>query len=110
MRDVTAMMIEDVGGVPVVAADGAAAIEIFRREPAAVDCLVLDFSMPGMDGYELLMALRGIRPALPAVMISGLGSTREVSTLVMSGKLRFLSKPFRQDELVTAIEKQLSDQ
>ena len=108
MREVTAMMIEDVGGVSSAAANATEALSIFQSNQTAFDCVVLDFSMPGMDGYELLTALRAIRPTLPAVMMSGLGCTREVGALASAGEVTFVSKPFQQAQLVLAIQAQLA--
>jgi len=107
MREVTAMMIEDLGGNVVSAPGGRAALEIFHREQESISCVVLDFSMPEMNGYELLMALRKIAPKLPGLMISGLGRTREVQLLTNAGALGFLPKPFQQTELADALQAQL---
>ncbi len=107
MREVTAMMIEDLGGSVISAPGGRAALEIFEREAGSITCVVLDFSMPEMNGYELLMALRKIAPGVPALMISGLTRTREVQQLSSDGDLGFLAKPFQQTELVSALCEQL---
>ena len=68
-------------------ADGASALELVRRWRPAV--VVLDVSMPGMDGWETLAALRSLHPELPVLMCSGYNSVE-----IEHEGVPFLPKPF----------------
>lgn len=66
--EVRRMLLERAGYRVHTALDGAAGLEIFAREP--VDAVVLDFSMPGMNGGEVANAMRQAKPEIPILMLS----------------------------------------
>jgi two-component system, NtrC family, response regulator AtoC len=69
------------------------------------DLVLLDIVMPGIDGLQLLEAIRGRHPALPVVMLT---ATRTVKTAVDAMKLGafdYLTKPFDIDELRLVLDK-----
>ena len=85
------------------AADGRAALAMFEAEPA--DLVVSDFRMPGMNGEELLLALRARQPDLPALIVSAYGN--ELSVQIPG--VRVLNKPVAADELVGLVKNLLLD-
>lgn len=70
---------------------GTAAIELFRRERA--DLVFCDLKLPGLDGLEVLEALKGIDPAATVVMMTGYGSTDTAVHALRLGAYDFLEKP-----------------
>lgn len=83
------------------AGSGAAAVEALKDAPA-VDLVLLDLFMPGMDGYEVLGALRTL-PALRATPIvaftaDGMKGTREAC--LEAGFDDYLAKPVQPDDLL----------
>ena len=110
IRDVSTMMIEDYGGKVIQAADGTKAIEIFQSRKDEIDVVCLDFSMPGINGYETLLELRKLKPGQPTVMVSGLRLIPEIEELWHKGEVEFLSKPFHESELIKVIKKLSSKQ
>ena len=75
------MLLERAGYRVLTALDGATGIDIFTREP--VDAVVLDYSMPGMTGGEVAIAMRRIKPTIPILMLSAYTSLPpEVSSVV----------------------------
>ncbi len=70
---------------------GTAAIELFRRERA--DLVFCDLRLPGLDGLEVLEALKGIDPAATVVMMTGYGSTDTAIHALRLGAYDFLEKP-----------------
>jgi len=94
----------DKAGFAVRAApDGRAALALFDAEPA--DLLVTDFRMPGMNGEELILALRARQPGLPALIVSAYGN--ELSVQIPG--VRVLNKPVAADELVALVRDLLLD-
>jgi CheY-like chemotaxis protein len=63
------MVLEEVGFAVQAVNDSARALEIFREHP--FELVVTDFKMPGMNGIELIAALRDLAPSLPVILLSG---------------------------------------
>jgi len=63
-----------------------------RLESTAVDCLVSDYRMPGMDGLELLEAVRERRPELPFVLFTGEGSESVAGEAISAGVTDYIQK------------------
>jgi two-component system cell cycle sensor histidine kinase/response regulator CckA len=98
VRDVVCRMLGDIGYDTAAAPDGAAALNRLRAGDR-FDAMILDLTMPGMSGRELITVLRTEIPHLPVIVCSG--HLRDgAETLGAS----FLAKPFHFDDLVAAIE------
>jgi DNA-binding NtrC family response regulator len=68
-----------------------------------VDVVITDFSMPGMDGLELMTHIAARRPKLPVILLTAHGD--QMGRLATSrGACGCLSKPFDIDEIARAIE------
>ncbi|HYH22708.1 MAG TPA: sigma-54 dependent transcriptional regulator [Azospirillum sp.] len=63
-------------------------------------CVVSDVRMPGMDGLELLKAVRAVDPDLPVVLITGHGDVPVAVQAMRDGAYDFIEKPFPSDRLV----------
>jgi CheY-like chemotaxis protein len=68
-------------------------------EAESFDLLITDFRMPGMNGIEVIHALRNLQPGLPALVISG----NPVEAGTMPPGVRFLSKPVSMAALLDII-------
>ncbi len=96
-------------GIAVDTADsGFAALERLATESERFDAVLLDLSMPGMSGTEVLRRLRSDFPELPVIVSSGFGRD------AIEGGLRrdreaFLPKPYTGDELDRALSIVLQD-
>ena len=97
-------ILEAEGDIEVVAevADGAAALESLGRLEA--DVLVLDLSMPGMDGFELIRRARAKHRELKLVVLSMHTSPEYISRAVESGADGYLFKDSAVADLVSAIQ------
>jgi FixJ family two-component response regulator len=71
-----------------------------RPEPG---CLVLDVSLPDLDGLELQQRLAGDQTALPIIFITGHGDIPMTVKAMRAGAIEFLTKPFDDDALLGAI-------
>src|SRR5271170_5066310 len=70
-------------------------------------CLVLDISMPGLNGLELQKRLAVERPDMPIIFITGHGDVPKSVQAMKAGALEFLTKPLNNDALVSAIRNAL---
>ena len=68
-------------------------------------CLILDLSMPGMDGFELLRELRAAGFRWPSIVLTGHANRRIMLRAMQGGSLEFLEKPVREAELFAAMLK-----
>lgn len=104
VRTMTETMLTRLGFATYSAADGAEALALFRRHGAAIDAVVCDLTMPQMDGWAIMEALRAIDPQIPFVMISGYDEARVMREGHGAPPQAFVQKPFRKEELGLAIE------
>jgi DNA-binding NarL/FixJ family response regulator len=74
----------------------AAGIEYLERE--AVDCIVSDYRMPGMNGLDFLDAVRSERPELPFILSTGKGSEEVASEAISAGVTDYLRKGTGTDQ------------
>lgn len=72
-----------------------------------IDCMLLDIRMPGTDGLELFRILRGRRAPYPIIFITGHGDIPLAVSAIKQGAFDFLSKPFREGELLDKIQRAL---
>jgi FixJ family two-component response regulator len=67
------------------------------------NCLVLDLSLPGLNGLGLQRLVAGERTAMPIIFITGYGDVPMTVQAMKAGAVEFLTKPFNDDVLLTAI-------
>jgi FixJ family two-component response regulator len=68
-------------------------------------CLLLDYSLPGLNGLELQERIATARTDLPIIFITGHGDVPMTVKAMKAGAVEFLTKPFSDDVLVDAIRK-----
>jgi FixJ family two-component response regulator len=82
----------------------ASAHEFLARPPAMVpSCLVLDVSLPGLNGLELQKRVAVERSEMPIIFITGYGDVPMTVQAMKAGAVEFLTKPFSDDVLLNAI-------
>jgi len=86
----------------------ASAREYLDKSHSDPACLILDVVMPGMNGPELLAALRVSGRSVPTVFISAYSNEAYMKKARSLGAIAFLKKPCEEDELLDAIEKSLA--
>jgi two-component system invasion response regulator UvrY len=93
------------GGIDVVAeADsGEQALALLAEMPARPDVLLLDLSMPGMGGLEMLRRVRARDPALAVLVLSAHEDTAHARRVLAAGALGYLSKRSAPEALVQAV-------
>jgi len=85
--------------------DGLDALERFRKAPDNFRLMVLDLSLPGMSGREVLSNVRSIRPQFPILVISGYDINAGEASPTVEGANGRLLKPFRTKSLLKEIER-----
>lgn len=96
-------MLGQLGFRVIKAGDGSAAVEIFALHKNEISLVILDLTMPGMNGWETLEALRTLQPDIPVILASGYDEAK-----VMEGKRAefphaFLHKPYSMAKLKAAV-------
>ncbi len=84
--------------------------ETFLRcwaEHAMPGCVLLDLSMPGLDGLELQQRLNASGLAIPLIFITGHGDIPSTVSAMKAGAVDFLSKPIREEALLGAVNEAL---
>ncbi|RPH40032.1 MAG: PAS domain S-box protein, partial [Desulfobulbaceae bacterium] len=109
MRNMTESMLTRLGFKVLLAKDGIEAVEVFEKYQDEIDVVLSDLSMPRMNGYETLSALRQIRPDIPVVLASGHDETKILRDEPVEFPQIFLHKPYQKavlkDALARAIRK-----
>ena len=107
LRDLVCRTLRAEGYLTLEAAHGGEALEMVESGPEAIDLVVTDVVMPGMDGGELGRRLARSRPTLPVLYMSAY----EVNDIFQRGSPRlsapFLQKPFPRDGLINSVEQLL---
>lgn len=99
MREIATAQLRALGYDVTVAANATAALEVLRS-PARVDLLLTDIVMPGdIDGRDLALQARELRPALKVLFTSGFTEAAIVASIQRDFGGAMLSKPYRQSEL-----------
>src|SRR4030095_9251845 len=84
------------------AVDGSGALDALQRAGASYDLMISDLIMPGMDGLSLIRAVKGVRPELPIIIITGYSSTDSAIAAVNLRVAGYLTKPLRDTEVLQA--------
>lgn len=87
------------------AKDGREALDVLRKE--AVDLILTDIRMPGMDGMDLLKAARKLKPHIDVILMTAHGTIETAVEAMKEGAYDFLPKPFKRATLLRIIEKNL---
>ncbi len=85
------------------AGDGAIAVETYNAEKP--DLVLMDITMPNMDGIQALGAIKGADPSAKIVMCSAMGQEAMVVEAIRLGALDFIVKPFKPERIVETVTK-----
>jgi signal transduction histidine kinase/CheY-like chemotaxis protein len=87
------------------ARDGKSAFELFRKNPSGIDVALLDMTLPGVQGREVLGELRRIRPDLKVIVTSAYGKDQALSAMGELQPWLYIRKPYQFAELVELLRK-----
>jgi len=107
VRDMAAAMLQRLGFSVIEAKDGVEAVELFRQRRDEIRLVISDLTMPRMDGWETLTALRQLVPDIPVILASGYDKAQVMAGDHPESPQVFLGKPYRLKELSSAIGRAL---
>ena len=99
VRAVTARTLESFGFTPLTASDGAEGVRVFREHAGELRLVLLDLTMPHMDGEETYRELYRINPDVPVVLMSGFAEKDTVDRFAGKRLAGFIQKPFDRKRL-----------
>jgi CheY-like chemotaxis protein len=104
VREVVGSMLADAGFSVIEASDGQEAVVAFQARSSEIDVVVMDLTMPGLDGREAVERIRAVSPRVPVIFISGY---TEGPPETIGSRARFLHKPFRAGAFTTAVREMI---
>ena len=97
-------ILQRLGHEVVTAESGEEALDQFSAHRDAIGCVVLDLTMPGMDGQETFKRLREMAPQLPIIIASGLSADQVASQFSSNPVTAVIQKPYQVADLSATIE------
>ncbi len=108
VRVVSVRILEKFGWRVVSASDGPEALDLLLGGTPAIICVILDLSMPLMDGRAVFREMHALKPDLPIILSSGYSSDKDsVQKMLGEGLAGFIQKPFDAGELDREVKRVL---
>ena len=105
VRNLIADYLEQMGYRVMAASCGEEAVEMFSRHKKDIRCVITDFAMPGMDGWETIASLRSMSPNIYVILSSGFDEARVMEGAGDELPQAFLRKPYNLKALAHAVSK-----
>ena len=102
------MMIKDIlskNGYTVVGEAENGAVGVDKYKELKPDLVLMDITMPEMDGIQALKAIKAADPGANVIMCSAMGQQAMVIESIQSGAKDFIVKPFQADRVIEAVKK-----
>jgi CheY-like chemotaxis protein len=107
VRDFTRRVLESAGFQVRLAADGRQGLELFAKHHSEIAAVLLDMTMPRMDGLDVLKQLRGLDANVPVLVMSGYSEQELATRFAGAGANEFLQKPFYPRNLLARLARLL---
>jgi CheY-like chemotaxis protein len=104
VRIVAERMLKRMGFEVLTATDGKNAVEIFHQNCDEINCVILDLTMPNMDGKEALEKIRKQRKDVPIILSSGYNEQDVTQRFNENDLAGFIQKPFHYDDLLAELK------
>ena len=108
VRSISRQMLKRLGFKALLASDGHEALDLLRQHESEITCVLLDLTMPQMDGEEAFREMRRISPGITVLLCSGYNEQDATQRFVGKGLAGFLQKPFTMGDLKQALAKVLT--
>ncbi len=103
-QKVIAVMLKSLGATAVAAEDGVKCVKEFKTNPKKYKLILMDLSMPNMDGFEATMAIRKLDPKIRIIGISGDHDDETKQEAIRSGMNQLMVKPLKKTDLQTLLK------
>jgi PAS domain S-box-containing protein len=103
IRDMLEIFLTSLGYKVVLSGDGQDAVEKFRDQASSIDLVVMDTIMPKMDGKEASLKIRGLRPGVKVLLMSGYSADTVQDQGLLAERIEFILKPLRPSEFVERV-------
>jgi DNA-binding NtrC family response regulator len=103
IREGLGRVLADEGNQVSCSESGFSAIEKLQKEPFHL--VITDLKMPGMNGMEVLRAIRVLQPEVPVIFITGYSTVETAVEAMKNGAFDYLAKPFTSEQLLEKVEK-----
>lgn len=97
-------MLKSLGLEVIIAHDGQEALEVVQAKGPSIDLILMDLTMPRMDGRESFRAIHALDPKLPVILSSGYNEQASIQDFLGRGLAGFLQKPYTFKSLLEAIQ------
>jgi CheY-like chemotaxis protein len=101
------LMMEEMGFLVLTGSDGREGLDVFRAHKDDICLVLIDMTMPHMDGAETFRELRRIRDGVPVILSSGYNEQTVTNQFAGKGLAGFIQKPYRYDQLIEVVRKAL---
>ena len=102
IREVAAVILKEAGLDVLLAEDGLQAVEMYRQHRHEIKAVLLDMTMPKMDGAACFSELRSINPDVKVILSSGYNEQLATGRFVGKGLAGFIQKPYSPEQLIDA--------
>lgn len=109
VRELCEDALEYLGYQSLAAEDGEQGVRVFREHQEQIGCVILDLTMPRMNGVAALQAMRSIRPGVKIILCSGYNEQEAIRNFREDAPTAFLKKPFSVQELSTLLERMMGE-
>jgi CheY-like chemotaxis protein len=99
VRGVVARMCSNMGFEVFTATDGVHALDVYKEKANRIDAVLLDLTMPHMDGEETFREVRRMNPDAFVLLMSGFNEQEAMGRFVGKGLAGFIQKPFTPEQL-----------
>jgi len=81
------------------------AVDLAQKE--GFDLVISDLKMPGLDGIELIDAIKKVNEDIPIIIMTAYGTVESATEAIQKGGFDFITKPFRKEQILFTLDKAL---
>lgn len=107
VRQMVRIMLKRLSFEVIEARDGVEAVDVFQQHMDTIRCVICDLTMPRMNGWETIAALRRLSPDIPVILSSGYDEERVMADDHPETPQAFLGKPYQFKDLSATIQRVL---
>lgn len=104
VRVACSMIFEEMGLQTLVASDGQIGIQVFQQHQHEIMVVLLDLTMPNMDGQQFLEHIQGLNARIPVILSSGYSEEEAMKRFHNPSMAAFIQKPYQVETLIAKVE------